>query len=102
MSYITELLKQANYVRGIANPDCWLFRLETARALCEHYDDKQGTFGKTHEFIALLGEDSLVLMNMRVHIVRNDLQFHAVLYYLAEVKGLKVAILTSERPEVTP
>lgn len=39
----------------------------------------------------------LFLCQKPVHIVRTDLQYKAVLYYLTEVKGLRVGIRKAEK-----
>ena len=93
MTPIEKLIRHAMKVRRQHKPHCWLFRYETAWDILDYYNRK--SLGKMFDPERA---DGMIFLGLPIHVVRTSLQYEAVLYYLTEVKGLRVAIRKEEKP----
>lgn len=99
---IPEIIRQARKARRRDNPDCWLFMRDTAAAIIFYYDDKMSGYGKKLiNMDVVLDSETLWLFDMPMHVARTKLQHEAIVYYLTDCKGLKVATLQHETIIVT-
>ena len=93
MTNIPNLMRHARKMNRRYGPHCWLFRREAMEDLIDHYNGIWEGIGKR-----MVIDGPLFLCQKPVHIARTDLQYEAMLHYLTEVKGLRVAIRTDEKP----
>ena len=91
-----NLMKHARRMYHKDRPDCWLFRRDTVVAMLDLYNSNSGKWGKLMRIPESM--EGMVFLALPLHIAANDLQYEAVLYYLTEVKGLRVAIRKEEKP----
>jgi len=89
---IEKLIRHAMKVRRQYEPHCWLFRHRTACKIVEYCN--QISFGRLYNPECTEG---MVFLSLPMHGVRTSLQYEAVLYYLTEVKGLRVGIRKEEK-----